>query len=178
MTLNDLIQPFEGDVYRHVPLNSAIPVNDFRYAGLGRDNRWNHPGQRTLYLAHDHAAALAEWARHVEQSYNPETDLPLQRRLYRLKVSLPAVLDLRDARVWGALGGVISDLSGFLEIPHCRAVADYVRALTDAVAIHVPSIAFIDDLQRGNLVVFLDKLPDDQTFIRKIVDCGGIGYQH
>lgn len=176
MSLKDLIHPFAGDVYRHIPAHAKIPVNDFRYAGQGTNNRWNRAGQRTLYLAHDHAAALAEWARHVEKSYNPETDRPPQRRMYRLSVTLPAVLDLRDPEVWEALGGVVTEPADFLEASRCRAIADYIRSLTDAVAMHVPSAAFIDDVHRGNLVVFLDKLTDEQGFIRAVIDYGIVGY--
>jgi hypothetical protein len=174
--LDELIQPFEGEVYRHLPASSPISVDDFRFAGRGDTNRWNGAGQRTLYLAHDHAAALAEWARHSQRTYNPEVDPPLRRRMYRLSIALPAVLDLRDPRTWDALGGVIAKPTDFLELRRCRMIADYIRRLTRAVAIHVPSAAFIDDLSRGNLVVFLDKLPDDRSFIRRIVDLGVIGY--
>lgn len=177
MLLRELIQPFEGDVYRHIPAGSTIPVDDFRYAGIGNNNRWNSAGQRSLYLAHDHAAAIAEWARHAKESYHPEIDPPPQRHMYRLKVALPATLDLRDPRVWEALGGVTTQPSNFLDVNHCRVIADYVRHLTSAVAVHVPSIAFIDDLHRGNLVVFLDKLADERSFIRGIVDYGIFGYQ-
>ena len=174
--LRALIQPFEGDVYCHVPIGSSIPVNDFRFAGRGSGNRWNAPGQRTLYLAHDHAAALAEWARHAAKSYNPDLDPPVQRHMYRLSVAFPAVLDLRDRQVWEALGGVITEPADFLDVTRCRTMADFARNMTNAVAIHVPSVAFLDDLARGNLVVFLDKLDDDQGFIHGIADCGVVGY--
>ena len=45
-----------------------------------------------------------------------------------------------------------------------------------ALAIHVSSAAFLDDLSHGNLVVLLDTLTADQTFVRRIVDLGVIGY--
>ena len=75
--LRALIQPFEGDVYCHVPIGSSIPVNDFRFAGRGSGNRWNAPGQRTLSLAHDHAPALAEWDRRLPSERRFEHDREL-----------------------------------------------------------------------------------------------------
>jgi hypothetical protein len=49
-----------------------------------------------------------------------------------------------------------------------RTTATLVRATTSANAILVPSIAFLDDLTRWNLVVFLDTLPvDTSTWITR-----------
>jgi RES domain-containing protein len=105
VSLEDLIIPFTGEVYRHLPVDSPYPVTDFRLAGSGDGNRWNSPGQRTLYLAIDPAVALAEWARHLQASFDPRTDPALRRHMYRLRVELSAVLDLRHPRVWEARRG-------------------------------------------------------------------------
>ncbi len=176
VSLGALIFPFAGEVYRHLPFDSPFEVTDFRLAGQGAGNRWNSPGQRTLYLAIDPAVALAEWARHLQASFDPRTDPPLRRRMYRLRIELAAVLDLRDPRVWEALGGVVAQSSDFLEVTTCRALADFVRRATTALAIFVPSIAFLDRLDRGNLVVFLEKVEDEKELVRDISDLGVIGY--
>jgi len=96
--------------------------------------------------------------------------------MYRLRIELAAVLDLRDPRVWEALGGVVAQSSDFLEVTTCRALADFVRRATTALAILVPSIAFLDRLDRGNLVVFLEKVEDEKELVRDISDLGVIGY--
>jgi hypothetical protein len=44
-----------------------------------------------------------------------------------------------------------------------RYAAARIRNETDAQAMLVPSIAFLDDLTRWNLVVFLEKLPTDSA---------------
>ena len=41
----------------------------------------------------------------------------------------------------------------------CRATAPYLRTATPAQALLVPSVAFLDDLERWVAVLFLDKLP-------------------
>jgi hypothetical protein len=44
-----------------------------------------------------------------------------------------------------------------------RATARFLRLTTSAEGLLVPSVAFLDDLSRRDLVLFLDKLPADVT---------------
>lgn len=92
--------------------------------------------------------------------------------MWQLTLSIPHVLDLRDSNVW-------SDLS-LTNAPHCfldltisQSVGSYVRRITEAQALLVPSIAMLDKLDRWNLVLFLDKLPQDHSaFIRDVKRAG------
>lgn len=176
MPLGDYIRPWAGEVYRHIPDRSPYPVDDFRFAGLGPDNRWNDPGEPTLYIASDAGLALAEFARHLERDYDPGLQgRPTQRRMYRLHLRLGAVLDFCDPNAWAALGGLADPPTCFLDRAVARATARSVRAATPAVAIRVPSVAFLDDLTRWSLVIFLEKLPDDpRKFVLDVTDVGFI----
>jgi hypothetical protein len=117
--------------------------------------------------------AGAEFSRHVDRDFRPEVvGRPLARHLYALRVHLPAVLDLRQPAVHGALALADSPRC-FLDKPLARAVARYVRVTTPAVAAWVPSVAFLDELSRGVLLVFLDKLPPDAAaFVLDVADAG------
>lgn len=174
MPLADYIRPWEGDVYRHIPDGSPYAVTDFRFAGTGPDNRWNDPGEPTLYLASDAALAIAEFARHLKDDYHPDLlRLPIRRRIYRLQVRLEAVLDFCNENAWAELGGLTGAPGCFLEKRLARSVARYVRVATPAVAMRVPSMAFLDDLTRWTLVIFLNKPPcDDRSFILSTTEVG------
>ena len=155
------LRPWTGAAFRHIPAGSPFDVLDTRFAGRAADNRWNEPGDPTLYLAGDIGVLLAEYARHFREQRTPELALVRQRRaLYRLALQLEAVLDLRDPSARGAL-----DLHGgarrFLDVRVARATATFVRRTTAAQALLVPSMAFLDDPARWNLVLFLEQLPAD-----------------
>lgn len=159
MPLDAHLQAWLGDVYRHLSAHARYDVLDFRYAGRGADNRWNEPGEPTLYLAGDIGVAIAEWARHIEVSRTPELGLAaIERTVYRLSLQIDRVLDLRDSQVWAELS-IDNAPHCFLHIPTARATARFIRATTSAQAMFVPSAPFIDRLDRWCLVVFLDKLP-------------------
>ena len=83
-----------------------------------------------------------------------------RRKVYRFEVRLGHALNLCDAKLWR-----LFSLEG---VPHCfldkaiaRATAEFVRRTTPAEAIFVPSAAFLDQLDKWVLVVFLEKLPGD-----------------
>jgi RES domain-containing protein len=164
--LRSFLRPWSGFVFRHLPAASPYDVLDFRFAGQARDNRWNAQGEPTLYLASDRAVALAEFARHLREDRglaNPA--LVVERQVFRLNVSLPRTLDLRDPALCDALS--------LREAPYCfldkaiaRAVAGYLRRTSPVQALLVPSVAFLDDPQRFVLALFLEKLPaEPQEFI-------------
>jgi hypothetical protein len=79
-----------------------------------------------------------------------------------LKVRLDSVMDLRLEHNVEALGFSWSP-AWFLDSKVTRSLAEQIRAQGPAQAIIVPSIAFIDDHARWNLVVFLDKVPADTS---------------
>lgn len=147
--------------YRHLPTGSSYSLLDFRFAGMGPDNRWNEPGERTLYLAGDRGILLAEWGRHfdVDRTAALQPELA-ERTVYRLMLRIEHVLDLRAPETWQALS-LDEAPTCFLDRAVARATARYLRRTTTAQALLVPSVAMLDQAHRWNLVVFLDKLPED-----------------
>lgn len=146
---------------------------DFRFAALATENRWNYPGEPTLYLAGDGGVALAEFARHLKVSRPPGiAPLIITRALYRVEISLERVLDLRDEGCLAALS-----LDG---APHCflnrnvaRATASFIRATTNAQAILSPSVAMLDHPDRWVMAIFLEKLaPEPGRFLSSIIQVG------
>ena len=150
-----------GVAFRHIPAGSHFNVLDTRFAGLAADNRWNAPGEPTLYLAGDLGVALAEYARHLRDDVGMAgAPLVHERAVYQIEVRLEAVLDVRDARVRSAIG-LHGGPRRFLDRAVARATAHFLRTTTPAHGLLVPSVAFLDDPARWNLVVFLEKLPAD-----------------
>jgi RES domain-containing protein len=158
--------PWSGTGFRHIPAGSRFDVLDTRFAALATDNRWNLPGEPTLYLAGDRGVALAEYARHLREDVGSRnTSQVHERAVYRVEIAaaiVANVLDLRDARVRRAisLGG---GPRRFFDRSVARATAEFLRHTTPAEALLVPSMAFLDDPSRWNLVLFLEKLPPDRS---------------
>jgi len=152
---------------RHIPAGSRLDVLDTRFAGLAADNRWNEAGEPTFYLAGDLGVALAEYARHLRDDVGfSSTPTAHERAVYQVAVEVQAVLDLREPRVRSAIG-LAGGRRRFLNRAVARATAHFLRQTTSAEALLVPSIAFLDDPSRWNLVLFLDKLPTDtSSFMR------------
>jgi RES domain-containing protein len=155
------LTPWIGTAYRHINAMRS-GVLDFAHVGLYSKNRWNVPSEPTLYLAGDIGVAVAEWGRRFPTTFSDNAMRPAVRDVYRLHLRLDAVLDLRSPDATMELG-----LSGapeaFRDVDVARSAATLVRGTSRAQAMIVPSIAFLDDLTRWNLVVYLDKLPDDTT---------------
>jgi len=157
--IEGFLRPWAGVAFRHIPASSPYDVLDLRFAGVARDNRWNEPGEPTLYLASDRGVAVAEFARHLSEGRQlRDGSLVVERQLFRLQLSLARTLDLRDPALWAALS--------LREAPYCfrdkgiaRAVARFLRRTTPAQAIVAPSLAFLDDPSRFVLALFLEKLP-------------------
>ena len=124
-------------------------------------NRWNPPGEPTLYVAGDRGVAIAEFARHIREDNVPAlAPRTIERRIFDLRVRVEATLDLRDPRVWTTLSLV--DAPGcFLDRTVARATAGYLRHTTRTQALIVPSMALLDAPSRWVAVLFLDKLPAD-----------------
>jgi RES domain-containing protein len=173
MTFHGHLRPWSGAALRHIPADSPFGVLDFRFAGRGADNRWNEPGQPTLYLAGDEGVLIAEWGRHFATNRTDRLrQLTVQRSVYRLDLSLDHVLDVRDRAVCAALA-LDTAPSCFLDRGVARATAHFVRSATATQALLVPSLGFLDDLERWCLVVFLEKLsPDPLDFIASVTPRG------
>lgn len=83
---------------------------------------------------------------------------PVRRDVYRLHLKFEHMLDLRDREATDRLA-IPETPEAFRDLGLCRSIAHRIRMTTRAQAMLVPSIAFLDDLSRWNLVVFLEKLP-------------------
>ena len=161
MSIHDLIGPWSGIAYRHIPAASTIDVLNFRFAGQSPTNRWNVAGQPTLYLAGDYATVIGEFARHFDLPFDPGQGRDADaRRIFRMGITIEHLLDLRDARAHEALSLTNAPFC-FLERRVARATAAYIRQMTRAQALLVPSMAFLDEHERWVLVLFLEKLPAD-----------------
>jgi RES domain-containing protein len=111
-------------------------------------NRWSGPGEPTLYLAGDVGVALAEVGRHWDATEDREA-------IWRVRLALTSAVDLRREDVRAAVG-VPEDPRWFLDRGRCRALAARFRT-AGCDGMIVPSVAFLDDLDRWNAVVFVDR---------------------
>jgi hypothetical protein len=158
MALDDLIRPWSGAVCRHIPDGSPYSVLYTRFAARSQTNRWNRPGEPTLYFASDHAVLIGEYARHLRDDRHLSLG-PLMppRRIYDLQLRLNAVLDLRDPDVCAALS--LTDAPAcFLDREVARAVAGFVRKTTRAQALLTASMVFLDAPDRWVMALFLERL--------------------
>lgn len=171
--LDDQITQWTGSALRHLSANAPYDVTDFSYAARSRENRWNAHGEPTLYLAGDAGVVVAEWGRHLIDARSQRIARRVaDHTVYRLHLSLEAVLDLTQPAIWGQLPLTNPPL-GFTDIETTRHTARVIRRTSAAQAILVPSVAFLDDLTRWNLVVFLDKLPaDPHAWIQRVETVG------
>jgi RES domain-containing protein len=161
--------PWIGSAYRHIRANAGRDVLDFTYAGAFARNRWNEPGEPTLYLAGDPGVLVAEWGRQLGSSFSDDVAASTIERIeYRLHLRLERVLDLRVANV-SSWFGLDDPAVGTADREVTRAAAARIRATTDAQALLVPSVAFLDDLSRWNLVVFLERMPaETHAWIQRV----------
>lgn len=173
MALADFLAPWSASAYRHLPAGISLDVLDLRFVGRSPDNRWNTPGEPTLYLASDRAVVLAEFARHYRHDTSPGVaPQTVARQIYRLQVEIGHLLDLRDPRTVAALS--------LGDAPHCfrekrmaRAIGRYVRTTSPAQAVLVPSMGFLDEPDHWVAVLFLEKLPPDpRQFITAVESVG------
>jgi RES domain-containing protein len=172
MPLGDHLVPWSGVGFRHIPAGSPFDVLDLRFAGRSAENRWNERGQPTLYLAGDEGVLIAEWGRHFAVNRTPELERQtVERAVFRLTMALEGVLDLRDTALWRELS-FNNAPNCFLDRAIARATGGFIRATTEAQAIIVPSVCFLDQLDRWCLVLFLEKLPDSQDFVTDVASVG------
>lgn len=143
--------------YRHVASSRPEDVVDTTASAVRGSGRWNSRGEHTLYLAGDQALAIAEFARHLE--HRPAALVrPLRPRfIFQVDVRLARVIDLRHSATGKALD-LDPDPAWIRDLTRTREIARWLRQETETEAIVVPSVAFLDDTSRWNLVVFREKL--------------------
>jgi hypothetical protein len=173
--IGGFLKPWSKLAYRHIPADSPFGPLDLRFAGSSQVNRWNVAGTRTLYLASDRGVILAEFARHLHEDLAAGAEPRLvARRIYRMHVDLELSLDLRDRTLWDALS-LTNAPECFLDRTVARAVAGFARHATPAQAMIVPSMAFLDQPDRWNVVLFLEKLPaDPSSYLSSVVSVGTV----
>lgn len=172
MSLASLLRPWSGEAFRHIPASSPFGVLDLRFAGRASGNRWNEPGQPTLYLAGDDGVLIAEWGRHFEVARSRALQAAsTERAVYRLTIAIDQMLDLRDPAACAALS--LSDApTCFLSVEIARATATFVRRTTAAQALLAPSVCFLDQPDRWCLVLFLEKLPSMEAVVTSVSRTG------
>jgi RES domain-containing protein len=158
MAIQSHLRSWQGHAVRHIPARAKYDIYDFSYAGKSAENRWNFQGEPTLYLAKEKNVALGEYARHFQIDRTIGLGRKTQERaVYRFEVKLADTIDLCDPSVWRELS-LVNAPDCFKDREKARATANFLRYTTDATAIFVPSMAFLDDLEQWCLVLFLEKL--------------------
>ena len=159
---------WDAPLYVHLPASERFDSARLPEMGGGRD-RWNREGQPTAYLASDPGVALAELARHRPPGREEGDE---ERRVLRLvprPEGIGGLVDLRDAAVLRALG-VTGLPTAFLDREHARSLADRVRADDRHGGLIVPSMAFLDDPGRCNVVLFADRFDDLDALVQASSD--------
>jgi RES domain-containing protein len=149
--------PYRGEAFRHVSADRH-PLSGAGARSLG--GRWNPPDSfATVYLGDSEETAEREFLRFVARSNLRPGDF-LPRRLYRLEVTLCAVVDLTQPELPEALAKI--DF-GSDDLGPTQAIGEAAQYLGHE-AILAPSAAgagtvlalFNDRLQRGSSVDPLD----------------------
>lgn len=85
---------------------------------------------------------------------------------------LSRVIDLRDPDTASQFG-VGNIASQFADRTIARSTAALVRSTTDTQGLLVPSVAFLDDLTRWNLVIFLDRISyETRSWVQRVERIG------
>jgi RES domain-containing protein len=135
-------RPFSGTAVCIGPPRGGLAVGSLVTTA---ENRWSASGEPTVYLASDGGVALAELARHLEQSPPPAA-------LWSIEVAFSSLLDLR-----AVCASPDVERGMWLDAPTCRALAGCVRGRWSVEGIIVPSVAFLDDPTRSTLVIFTER---------------------
>jgi RES domain-containing protein len=163
-----LLTTWQGIAFCHVPADEPVRL-DRLVTSDGSDDRWNRAGEPTLYLALDLGTALGELARHVDLVAGMQA---WRRRVLALSVEVDGLADLRRADV-RARFGVDGEPAAFRDRELARDVARRVRQDDACAGLLVPSMTFLDDPARGNLVVFVDRFPGGiNDIVRATADAG------
>lgn len=158
-SLGDHVRPWQGTAHRHIPADADYDVRDLRFAGRRSSGRWHWQGQPTLYLASDAAVAIGEFARHLAVDRGGRAT-PARRAVYELTVRLERTVDLRDPTVLALIGRGDDAPECWLDPRIARAVATFFRDALRVEGVLVPSVVYLDEPARFNVVCFLENLPE------------------
>ncbi len=165
MALRELVGPWTGVAYRHIPAGVSRSALDDSYLGRSSGNRWNEAGTPTYYFASDIAVVLAEYARHMATEVSDGVPERLARSLWKVEVRLERTLDLRHPRTIDAMGsGPIEDW--IFDSRTTQATANYLRTQAEVQALIAPSVAFLDRPDTYNLIVYRDRIDPGAVFGR------------
>jgi RES domain-containing protein len=157
------VASFGGDVFVHAPADRPFDLGALDRPDDEHD-RWSAPGTRTAYLAGDPLVAIAEYARHAGADDGPPRD---ERRLVQLRLEPVRALDLREPAVLAAVGTCCP--TDFTDRGLARRVALAIRSDGICEALVVPSIAFVDQSERFNVVLFLEAIEARQAGLDAIL---------
>jgi RES domain-containing protein len=173
MALDSLLRAWTGIGLRHIPAGASRGILDDTHAARSRRNRWNEAGTPTFYFASDIAVVVAEFGRHIHAEL-PDGEPERQARdVWKVPISLGRLIDFRDAATSALIGlPKIGEWIG--DIDRTQATARFVRQHVEVQGLLVPSMGFLDDPARWNVVVYLDRIDPQATFgtpvfVRRIV---------
>ena len=163
MALDSLLHHWRGVALRHIPSGSSRGVLDDTYAGFSKLNRWNEAGTPTFYFACDIAVVLAEYGRHIDEELPGGEPERLSRAVWKVPIALDRVIDLRDPAAVDAIGlPPLNDWIG--DRDRTQATVRFLRHHVDVQGLLVPSMGFLDDHRKWNVVVYLDRIDPRVTF--------------
>jgi hypothetical protein len=160
MTRSPRLVRYQGGAFRCVPDNGPFEPRALIDRD-GENDRWHRRDEPTVYLALDPGVAVAEAGRHLEPTPPPdEQSGGACHRILRIAVDAADLVDLRDPVTRVAVGASDAPF-GFLDRERTRSLAGDLRSTTHARGMIVPSVAFLDDPSRANLVLFMDGREDE-----------------
>jgi hypothetical protein len=145
---------FAGDAFRSVPGDRPFDL-DALVSQDDDNDRWNRPGEPTIYLALDAGVALAEAGRHMNEQEGTDGC----QLLVKLRLEVDGLVDLRDAATRRDLG-IEGGPAAFLDRQRARELAGRLRRRPGCRGLIAPSMALVDHPTRGNLVIFAERLPN------------------
>ena len=173
MALDSLLRAWTGIGLRHIPAGASRGILVDTHAARSRRNRWNEAGTPTFYFASDIAVVWTEFGRHIQVELPGGESERQARDIWQVPISLGRLIDFRDPTASASIGlSRIDDWIG--DIDRTQATARYVRQHVDVQGLLVPSMGFLDDPARWNVVVYLDRIDPQATFgtpvfLRRIV---------
>jgi RES domain-containing protein len=161
-----LIESIRPTAYVYGP--SVPRLDPETIAGGAGNERWSRDGQLAMYLGLSPAVVLAEWARHLD----PDSAMTV----WRLALRDVRVIDLRRPAVRDALA-LPRDPAWALDRGRTQAAADMIRGGLPVDGLIVPSVAFLDRPEEGNLVVSLSDPSQARELVRSSRPVGAWSWQ-